>query len=173
MPKTKTDSAASAATAAESTTKRVRRVAVGPTSVTFTLPSGESVTVERAAFHADSNERAWAYGVTQLYQDSLARGKDEPKATDDDARSAIARFESGDWKATRGAGDGRPTMEGVARAIVSAKYPTLPKSGDEFKGKVTLLLDESADPARYAIVVREYDKAVANWEATRGVEVEI
>lgn len=166
------------ATETKTTVTRTRRVAFtgapAEFSVEFTLPSGEKVTIgPHTNWPGATITKALQYGITQLYQDGLARGKAEGPATDDDAKELIARFESGDWSSARGSGDGRPTMESVARAIVRAKYPKLKASEDEFKSKVVALLDESADPARFAKVKAEYDRQFAAWEAARAVDVDI
>jgi hypothetical protein len=153
------------------TVKRVRRVAVAPDHVEFTLPSGAKERLERDAFHTASNERAWAYGVTQLFQDGLARGKADAPATDEDALAIVEQFRSGDWATSRSAG-GRPTMDSTAAAIVAAKYPKLKRSDDEFKSKVVALLDKEADATRYAKLEAEFNRRLAAWEDAQAAKGE-
>lgn len=152
----------------ETKTRRVRRVAFsGPDAsfgVEFTLPSGAKVKVaDHTAWPGATITKVMQYGITQLYQDGLARGKAEAPATDDDAREILACFESGDWSPTRG--DGRPTMQAVAARMVRAKFPGI--KGDDLKAKVTAVLDPEGNPKGYATVTAQWEREVASWEAAR------
>lgn len=154
----------------DSKVKRVRRYRhnADESGMIFTLPSGATREIAFADFHADSTKRALFYGAGQLFQDSLARGKEEAPATDEEANESLDRFASGDWKATRSGGG--VTMQSVAATLYKSAYHA--KHGknpdaETLKAGVVKLLDAKANPKGFATVKARFE-ALSD---TAGIEV--
>lgn len=158
------------------TKSRTQRVAfsggAADFSITFTLPGGDTQVIkDHRDLPGETITHALQYGIRRLYQDGLSGSIRNGEEADDAAQALIEKFISGDWTTSRASGPKAPTMESVATTIVKAKYPKA--KADEVKAKVATLLDEEADPARFAIVKKAFAKAKAEWEERQGVADDI
>lgn len=115
--------------------------------VIFSFGNGTELKLDVNSLSPEIQKRLMFHGTLQKIGDSYAGAKGDFSKAIESARSVIEQLQSGEWRAARGEGEGRPRLGELSEAIARVKGVSVEEATTAVTAAAALDGDEAARAA--------------------------